>query len=255
MRYPLVIGNWKLNGSKHMVNKLITALRNELSSVVGCDVAIAPPVAYLDLAKYHLCGSRIALGAQNVDPHFSGAFTGEVSAEMLKDIGAKYIIIGHSERRTYHKESDEVIAEKFAVLKEAGLIPVLCIGESEAENEAGQTEAVCARQIYAILHSLSAKAFENTVIAYEPIWAIGTGKSATPAQAQAVHKLIRGHIAKHDAAIAEQVIIQYGGSVNAGNAAELFAQPDIDGALVGGASLKADSFAVIVKAAAQAKQE
>ncbi|CAJ0990850.1 Triosephosphate isomerase [Sodalis praecaptivus] len=255
MRHPLVMGNWKLNGSKHMVNELIAALRNELSSVVGCDVAVAPPVAYLDLAKHHLGGSRIALGAQNVDTHLSGAFTGEVSAEMLKDIGAKYIIIGHSERRTYHKESDEVIAEKFAVLKEAGLIPVLCIGESEAENEAGQTEAVCARQIDAVLNSLGAKAFENTVIAYEPIWAIGTGKSATSAQAQAVHKFIRGHIAKHDAAIAEQVIIQYGGSVNAGNAAELFTQPDIDGALVGGASLKADAFAVIVKAAAQAKQD
>ncbi|WMQ74032.1 MAG: Triosephosphate isomerase [Sodalis sp.] len=258
MRHPLVMGNWKLNGSKHMVNKLIAALRNELSSVVGCDVAIAPPVAYLDLAKHHLGDSRIDLGAQNVDTHLSGTFTGEVSAEMLKDIGAKYIIIGHSERRIYHKESDEVIAEKFAVLKEAGLIPVLCIGESETENEAGQTEAVCARQIDAILNNLGTKAFENTVIAYEPIWAIGTGKSATPAQAQAVHEFIRGHIAKHnaaDAGIAAQVIIQYGGSVNANNAAELFTQPDIDGALVGSASLKADAFAVIVKAAAQAKQD
>jgi len=189
-----------------------------------------------------------------VDTNLSGAFTGEISADMLKDIGAKYIIIGHSERRTYHKESDDFIAEKFAVLKEAGLIPVLCIGESEAENAAGETEAVCARQLDAVLKTMGAKAFENTVIAYEPIWAIGTGKSATPAQAQAVHKFIRGHIAKHDAAIAEQVIIQYGGSVNAGNAAELFTQPDIDGALVGGASLKADAFAVIVKAAAAAQK-
>lgn len=255
MRHPLVMGNWKLNGSKHMVNQLIAALRNELSNVDGCDVAIAPPVTYLDLAKHHLSGSRIVLGAQNVDTHLSGAFTGEVSAEMLKDVGAKYIIIGHPERRTYHKESDEVIAEKFAVLKEAGLIPVLCIGESEAENETGQTEAVCARQIDTVLNSLGAKAFEDTVIAYEPIWAIGTGKSATPEQAQAVHKFIRGHIAKHDAATAEQVIIQYGGSVNAGNAAELFTQPDIDGALVGSASLKADAFAVIVIVAAQAKQD
>ncbi|KYP95933.1 triosephosphate isomerase [Sodalis-like endosymbiont of Proechinophthirus fluctus] len=255
MRHPLVIGNWKLNGNKHIVIELIAALRNELSSVVGCDVAIAPPIAYLDLAKHYLGGSRIALGAQNVDTHLSGAFTGEVSAEILKDIGAKYIIIGHSERRTYHKESDDVIAEKFAVLKEAGLIPVLCIGESKVENEAGQTEAVCAHQIDAVLNSLGAKAFENTVIAYEPIWAIGTGKSATPAQAQAVHKFIRDHIAKHDAAIAEQVIIQYGGSVNADNAAELLTQKDIDGALVGSASLKADAFAVVVKAAVQANQD
>jgi len=254
MRHPLVMGNWKLNGSTHMVNELIAGLRNELSAVDGCGVAIAPPALYLDQARHQLAGSRIALGAQDVGINLSGAFTGETSAEMLKDIGAQYIIIGHSERRTYHKESDEFIAKKFGVLKDAGLIPVLCIGETEAENEAGQTEAVCAKQLDAVLNSLGAKAFENTVIAYEPVWAIGTGKSATPAQAQAVHKFIRDHIAKQDADVAEKVIIQYGGSVNAGNAAELFTQPDIDGALVGGASLKADAFAVIVKAAADAKR-
>ncbi|QTF10399.1 triose-phosphate isomerase [Brenneria izadpanahii] len=254
MRHPLVMGNWKLNGSTSMVNSLITGLRQELSDVDGCGIAIAPPAIYLDMAQHLLAGSRIALGAQNVDVNLSGAFTGDTSAAMLKDIGAKYIIIGHSERRTYHKESDEFIAKKFGVLKEAGLIPVLCIGETEAENEAGQTEAVCARQLDAVLNTLGAKAFENAVIAYEPIWAIGTGKSATPAQAQAVHKFIRDHIAKQDKAVAEQVTIQYGGSVNASNAAELFTQPDIDGALVGGASLKADAFAVIVKAAAEAKR-
>ncbi|PHM39549.1 triose-phosphate isomerase [Xenorhabdus mauleonii] len=254
MRHPLVMGNWKLNGSTHMVNDLIAGLRKELSNIDGCGVAIAPPTIYVSQAKDALAGSRIALGAQDVGVNLSGAFTGETSAEMLKDLGAKYIIIGHSERRTYHKESDEFIAKKFAVLKEQGLIPVLCIGETEQENEAGQTEAVCARQIDAVLNTLGASAFKDTVIAYEPVWAIGTGKSATPAQAQAVHKFIRDHIAKQDAAIAEQVIIQYGGSVNAGNAAELFTQPDIDGALVGGASLKADAFAVIVKAAADAKK-
>ncbi len=253
MRHPLVMGNWKLNGSKHMVSELINGLRKELSTVVGCGVVIAPPVMYLDQAKHAISGSHIALGAQNVDVNLSGAFTGEVSADMLKDIGAKYIIIGHSERRTYHHESDEFVAKKFAVLKTAGLIPVLCIGETEAENEAGKTEEVCARQIDAVLETQGAAAFNNAIIAYEPIWAIGTGKSATPAQAQAVHKFIRSHIAKKDAAVAEQVIIQYGGSVNDKNAAELFAQPDIDGALVGGASLKADAFTVIVKAAAAAK--
>ncbi|SLM65057.1 Triosephosphate isomerase [Dickeya aquatica] len=247
------MGNWKLNGSTSLVHELIAGLRSELSAVTGCGVAIAPPALYLDQAKHLLAGSRIALGAQNVDVNLAGAFTGETSAAMLKDLGAKYIIIGHSERRTYHHESDEFIAKKFAVLKETGLIPVLCIGETEAENEAGQTEAVCARQLDAVLNTLGAKAFDNAVIAYEPVWAIGTGKSATPAQAQAVHKFIRDHIARQDAAVAEQVIIQYGGSVNASNAAELFTQPDIDGALVGGASLKADAFAVIVKAAAQAK--
>ncbi|MBG6245428.1 triose-phosphate isomerase [Candidatus Symbiopectobacterium sp. 'North America'] len=254
MRHPLVMGNWKLNGSTHMVIELIASLRKELSTVTGCNVAIAPPELYLDQGNHQLSVGRIALGAQNVDVNLSGAYTGETSATMLKDIGAKYIIIGHSERRTYHKESDAFIAKKFGVLKEAGLIPVLCIGETEAENEAGETEAVVARQLDSVLSTLGATAFNDAVIAYEPVWAIGTGKSATPAQAQAVHKFIRNHIAKQDKAVADQVIIQYGGSVNAANAAELFTQPDIDGALVGGASLKADAFAVIVKAAAEAKR-
>ncbi|MGC6404943.1 triose-phosphate isomerase [Bisgaard Taxon 45] len=252
-RRPLVMGNWKLNGSKAFTNTLIQDLKTELAGVEGCDVAIAPPVMYLAEAEAALVGSEIALGAQNVDVNVQGAFTGDISTEMLKDFGAKYIIIGHSERRTYHKESDEFIAKKFAALKQTGLVPVLCIGESEAENEAGKTEEVCARQIDAVLNTLGAEAFNGAVIAYEPIWAIGTGKSATPAQAQAVHAFIRGHIAKKDKAVAEQVIIQYGGSVNDANAAELFTQPDIDGALVGGASLKAPAFAVIVKAAAKAK--
>uniref|UniRef100_A0A3B0LZ98 Triosephosphate isomerase n=1 Tax=Arsenophonus endosymbiont of Trialeurodes vaporariorum TaxID=235567 RepID=A0A3B0LZ98_9GAMM len=254
MRHSLVMGNWKLNGSTKMVEELIGNLRNELNNVTGCDVAIAPPALYLAQAKQALTGSKIELVAQDVDVNLSGAFTGDTSAEMLKDIGAKYIIIGHSERRTYHQESDEFIARKFAVLKSQVLTPVLCIGESEEENSAGKTKQVCARQIDAVLNSLGASAFENSVIAYEPIWAIGTGKSATPAQAQAVHKFIRDHIAKQDPAIAEQVIIQYGGSVNTSNAAELFSQPDIDGALVGGASLKPDAFATIVNAAAAAKK-
>ncbi len=252
-RRPLVMGNWKLNGSKAMTRELIAGLKAELADVKGCDVSIAPPVMYLAEAEAALKGSNIVLGAQNVDVNVSGAYTGDISTDMLKDFGAKYIIIGHSERRTYHKESDEFVAKKFAALKAAGLIPVLCIGESEAENEAGQTEAVCARQIDAVLNTLGAEAFNGAVIAYEPIWAIGTGKSATPAQAQAVHKFIRDHIAKQDKAVAEQVILQYGGSVNDANAAELFTQPDIDGALVGGASLKAPAFAVIVKAAEKAK--
>ncbi|MBN6069263.1 triose-phosphate isomerase [Aggregatibacter actinomycetemcomitans] len=252
-RRPLVMGNWKLNGSKVFTRELITGLKEELHGVTGCDVAIAPPVMYLAEAEAALVGTQIVLGAQNVDVNVKGAFTGDISTEMLKDFGAKYIIIGHSERRTYHKESDEFVAKKFGALKEAGLVPVLCIGESEAENEAGKTEEVCARQIDAVINLLGMEAFNGAVIAYEPIWAIGTGKSATPAQAQAVHAFIRGHIAKKSQAVADQVIIQYGGSVNDANAAELFTQPDIDGALVGGASLKAPAFAVIVKAAAKAK--
>lgn len=253
-RRPLVMGNWKLNGSKAFTKELIAGLKAELAGVDGCDVAIAPPVMYLAEAEAALAGSQIALGSQNVDVNVQGAFTGDISTAMLKDFGAKYIIIGHSERRTYHKESDEFIAKKFGALKEAGLVPVLCIGESEAENEAGKTQEVCARQIDAVINALGVEAFNGAVIAYEPIWAIGTGKSATPAQAQAVHAFIRGHIAAKSQAVADQVIIQYGGSVNDANAAELFTQPDIDGALVGGASLKAPAFAVIVKAAAQAKR-
>lgn len=252
-RKPLVMGNWKLNGSKAFTKELIEGLKAELAGVNGCDVAIAPPVMYLAEAEAALAGSQIALGSQNVDVNVQGAFTGDISTAMLKDFGAKYIIIGHSERRTYHKESDEFIAKKFGALKEAGLVPVLCIGESEAENEAGKTEEVCARQIDAVINALGVEAFNGAVIAYEPIWAIGTGKSATPAQAQAVHAFIRGHIAAKSQAVADQVIIQYGGSVNDANAAELFTQPDIDGALVGGASLKAPAFAVIVKAAAATK--
>ena len=253
-RRPLVMGNWKLNGSKAFTKELIEGLKAELQGVTGCDVAIAPPVMYLGTAETVLAGSQIALGAQNVDVNVKGAFTGDISTEMLKDFGAKYIIIGHSERRTYHKESDEFVAKKFGALKEAGLVPVLCIGETEAENEAGKTEEVCARQIDAVINALGVEAFNGAVIAYEPIWAIGTGKSATPAQAQAVHAFIRGHIAAKSQTVADQVIIQYGGSVNDANAAELFTQPDIDGALVGGASLKAPAFAVIVKAAAAAKK-
>lgn len=253
-RRPLVMGNWKLNGDKAFTKTLIADLKAELQGVKGCDVAIAPPVMYLAQAETALAEcDLITLGAQNVDVNVKGAFTGDISPEMLKEFGAKYIIIGHSERRTYHKESDEFIAQKFKALKEAGLVPVLCIGETEAENEAGQTEVVCAHQIDAVINALGVEAFNDAVIAYEPIWAIGTGKSATPAQAQAVHAFIRGHIAKKSQAVADQVIIQYGGSVNDANAAELFTQPDIDGALVGGASLKAQAFSVIVKAAEKAK--
>ncbi|AAP95669.1 triose-phosphate isomerase [[Haemophilus] ducreyi] len=253
-RRPLVMGNWKLNGSKAFTQQLIAELKTELAEITGCDVAIAPPVMYLSEAEIALAGqSTIRLGAQNVDINTQGAFTGDISTAMLQEFCAKYIIIGHSERRTYHAESDQFIAKKFAALKTAGLTPVLCIGETEAENEAGQTQQVCARQIDAIINSLGVEAFNQAVIAYEPIWAIGTGKSATPAQAQAVHAFIRQHIAEKSQAVADQLIIQYGGSVNDTNAAELFSQPDIDGALVGGASLKATAFAEIVKAAEKAK--
>lgn len=250
---PLVMSNWKLNGNKAFTQELIEKLQQNLQGVNGCTVAIAPPVMYLAQAEKALADSNIILGAQNVDVHTLGSHTGDISAEMLKEFGVKYVIIGHSERRMDHNESDEFIAKKFATLKEAGLVPVLCIGESEAENAQGLTEKVCAKQIDAVIKANGVEALQGAVIAYEPIWAIGTGKSATPDQAQAVHKFIRDHIAQYNREISEQLIIQHGGSVNDKNARELFAQPDIDGALVGGASLKAEVFAEIIKIASEVK--
>ncbi|UXI01471.1 triose-phosphate isomerase [Photobacterium sp. TY1-4] len=256
MRHPVVMGNWKLNGSKEMVSNLLKGLDAELNGVEGVDVAVAPPAMYLDLADQLIgkANNKIILGAQNVDINASGAFTGDISPEMLKDFGASHIIIGHSERREYHNESDEFVAKKFAFLKEHGLTPVLCIGESEAQNEAGETVAVCARQIDAVINTQGVEALNGAIIAYEPIWAIGTGKAATADDAQRIHAAIRAHIAEKSEAVAKQVIIQYGGSVKPENAAAYFAQPDIDGALVGGAALDAVSFAAIAKAAAEAKK-
>ncbi len=255
MRRPVVMGNWKLNGSKEMVVDLLTGLNAELEGVTGVDVAVAPPALYIDLAERTLTdeGSAIILGAQNTDINNQGAFTGDMSPAMLKEFGASHIIIGHSERREYHNESDEFIAKKFGFLKENGLTPVFCIGESEAQNEAGETEAVCNRQVNAVIDALGVEALQDAIIAYEPIWAIGTGKAATAEDAQRIHASIRAHIATKSQAIADQVIIQYGGSVKPENAAAYFAQPDIDGALVGGAALDAKSFAAIAKAAAEAK--
>ncbi len=255
MRQSVVMGNWKLNGNKEMVVDLLNGLNAELEGVSGVDVAVAPPALYIDLAERTLtdAGSAVILGAQNCDVNNSGAFTGDLAPAMLKEFGVTHIIIGHSERRDYHAESDELVAKKFGFLKENGLTPVLCIGESEAQNEAGETEAVCARQIDAVINLLGVEAFQDAIIAYEPIWAIGTGKAATAEDAQRIHASIRAHIASKSQAIADQVIIQYGGSVKPENAEAYFACPDIDGALVGGASLDAKSFAAIAKAAAKAK--
>lgn len=256
MRHPVVMGNWKLNGSKEMVSNLLKDLNAELEGVTGVDVAVAPPALYIDLAERVIAegGNKIILGAQNTDLNNSGAFTGDMSPAMLKDFGASHIIIGHSERREYHAESDEFVAKKFAFLKENGLTPVLCIGESEAQNEAGETVAVCARQLDAVIKTQGVEALEGAIIAYEPIWAIGTGKAATAEDAQRIHAQIRAHIAEQSEEVAKNVVIQYGGSVKPENAAAYFAQPDIDGALVGGAALDAKSFAAIAKAAAEAKK-
>lgn len=251
-RRPLVMGNWKLNGSKEFTVELLTGLKAELAANPECEVVVAPPALYVSLAVAN-AGEQIAVGAQNCDIHLQGAFTGETSVAQLKDCGVKYVIIGHSERRQYHAESDAYIAQKFDVIKKEGLVPVLCIGETEEENEKGLTETVIKTQLNAVIEAYGAQAFEGSVIAYEPVWAIGTGKSATPDQAQAVHAFIRNYLASFNAEVAAKVQVLYGGSVNDANAQALFGQPDIDGALVGGASLKAPAFATIVKAAAACK--
>lgn len=248
MRFPLVIGNWKLNGSKQLVAALLGELQRSLAPYHHCEVAVAPPHLYLDQAAALLGQKRlIALAAQNVDNHGQGAFTGEISASMLQEFQVTYVMIGHSERRTYHQESNALIAEKFACVKQAGLTPVLCMGETAAQRNEGATQAVCTAQLDAILQQSGIAAFQACVIAYEPLWAIGSGQSATPEQAQAVHQFIRESIAQQDAHIAASVRLLYGGSVTAHNAQALYAMPDIDGLLVGGAALQASTFTDIIR--------
>jgi triosephosphate isomerase (TIM) len=249
MRQALVAGNWKLNGSVASTQRLIDDLIAGLKRDLPTEVAICPPFVYLALAQAKLKGTRLALGAQDVSDQDAGAFTGEVSAPMLKEFGVRFCIVGHSERRHIYGESDALTARKFAAARRAGLIPILCVGELLEEREQGNTEQVVARQLDAVVDLESIGAFAQAVIAYEPVWAIGTGKTATPEQAQAVHAFIRGRLADHDATVADQVRILYGGSVKADNAAELFSQGDIDGGLIGGASLKCDDFLAICNAA------
>ncbi len=214
------------------------------------DIAVFPPYVYLTDAVRMLEGGRIAVGAQDVCAESAGAFTGQVCATMLKDVGCTYAIVGHSERRRWYHEDDALVARKFAAAQHAGLTPVLCVGESLEEREANHTERVIARQIDAVIAMHGIGGFARAILAYEPVWAIGTGRTASPEQAQAVHAFLRGRIEAQDAKIGGQLRILYGGSVKAGNAAELFAMPDVDGGLVGGASLSADEFQRICAAAA-----
>lgn len=252
MRKPFVAGNWKMHGSKAMCQSLIAELLALETTVAGVDVAVCPPLVYIDSVKQQLSSSSIAVGAQNSAVEAGqGAFTGEVSVQMLKDLGCDYVIVGHSERRTLYGETDEIVADKVATALAAAIKPILCIGETLAEREAGITEQVVATQINAVLDKVGIDAFGSIVIAYEPVWAIGTGKTASPEQAQAVHAFIRGLFAKHNAAIADNLIIQYGGSMKPDNAKELLAQPDIDGGLIGGASLNAEDFMSICQAAGE----
>ncbi|URJ31281.1 triose-phosphate isomerase [Blochmannia endosymbiont of Camponotus sp.] len=249
MRRLLVIGNWKLNGNKNTITNLIVRLVMACASISKCSVAVAPPVMYLDLVMRYLTNSNIWMCAQDVDIHISGAFTGDVSAAMLQDLNTRYVLIGHSERRIHHKENDAYIAKKFFILKKIGLIPILCIGENKREYDAGQTQSVCLNQIKSVIKLLGVEAFKDSVIAYEPIWAIGSGMSASPESVQIVHKLIRNYIANYNVSIANKIVIQYGGSVTPENVTQFLNQKDIDGVLVGSASLNADSFSMIVRAA------
>ena len=250
MRTPYIAGNWKMNLERKSALGLAAALREHVGRRQDVDVAVFPPFVYIDEIARALGGSPIRVGAQNCCDESSGAFTGEVSAAMLVDVGAEIVILGHSERRHIYGESDELVNRKVHAALDAGIEIILCVGETLEERERGVTEAVVGRQLDAVLAVAGVAAFARAILAYEPVWAIGTGKNATPEQAQAVHAFIRTRIAARDATIADGLRLLYGGSVKAANAAELFDQPDVDGGLVGGASLKADEFVRICAAAA-----
>ncbi len=249
MRTPLVAGNWKMNGSLAENRTLLSGLLDGLARVGEVEVAVCVPYVYIPQVAETLRETRLAWGAQDVAKEEQGAFTGEVSASMLLDFACKYAIVGHSERRALYGETNEVVAFKFAAAIEKGIVPILCVGELLEERERGTTEAVVQRQLNAVVEHCGIDAFASAVIAYEPVWAIGTGKTATPQQAQDVHAFIRGWLADKSETIAERVQILYGGSVKATNAAQLFAQADIDGGLIGGASLNAEEFLQICEAA------
>jgi triosephosphate isomerase len=247
MRSTLIAGNWKMNGSLKTVIELIEAIKAGDSG--NAQLAVCPPAVYLMKVGGMLDGTDIALGAQNVCDQETGAFTGEISASMLTECGCQYAIVGHSERRNLYGESDELVANRFAVTVGSGLTPILCVGETLEEREKGVTENVVSRQLDAIIDRQGIAVIERAVIAYEPVWAIGTGQVATPEQAQAVHRFIRGKLAALDDQVADKVQILYGGSMNPTNAGELLSQPDIDGGLIGGASLKAADFLAIGQSA------
>jgi triosephosphate isomerase len=250
MRRLMVAGNWKMHGSRAANQALLAELEMTLKPEWPIDIVVFPPYVYLSDAVRMLEGGRIAVGAQDVCAESAGAFTGQVCASMLKDVGCSYVIVGHSERRRWYHEDDALVARKYAAALKAGLTPILCLGETLEERESQQTEAVIARQLGAVIETHGAGGFAQAILAYEPVWAIGTGRTASPEQAQAVHSFLRNRIEAQDAKMAREVRILYGGSVKAGNAAELFSMPDVDGGLIGGASLSADEFQKICAAAA-----
>lgn len=246
MRPTLIAGNWKMNGSLQSVIQLVEGIKSGDSG--SANLLICPPAVFLMKVGGMLDQSRVQLGAQNVCDQASGAFTGEISAGMLREAGCAYAIVGHSERRSLYFESDQLVAARFAMAQQSGLIPILCVGESLQEREAGITETVVARQLDAVFETQGVAALQNCVIAYEPVWAIGTGQVATPDQAQSIHAHIRSKLAGIEKAAADKVQILYGGSMNPANAGELLSQSDIDGGLIGGASLKAADFLAIAQA-------
>ena len=247
MRTPRIAGNWKLNGSLASNAALLDGVRAGAAGLKA-ELAVCVPAPYLAQVQSALAGSGVNWGAQDLSVHDSGAYTGEVSAAMLGDFACRYVIVGHSERRSYHGETDELVAQKAVRALSAGLVPIVCVGETLAEREQGATDAVVIRQLKPVLEAVGAD-LAKIVVAYEPVWAIGTGKTATPDMAQQVHELIRATLAQADAAAAATVRILYGGSMKPDNAGELLAKPDIDGGLIGGASLKAVDFLAIAKAA------
>ena len=248
MRQILVAGNWKLNGSKESIKQLISGITAGAAGTGDTAIAVCPPFVYIPMVADLLAGSKVVWGSQDVSDQGSGAFTGEVAGDMLSEFNCTYAIVGHSERRSLYAEDDEFTARKFAAARKAGLTPILCVGETLEEREQGVTEDVVGRQLDAVIALEGIGAIGESVIAYEPVWAIGTGKTATPQQAQDVHAFIRGKLAALDPGVAEKVQILYGGSVKGANAAELFAMADIDGGLIGGASLDATEFLTICKA-------
>ncbi len=249
MRRPMVAGNWKMHGSRSENSQLIEGLLLGLPAHSVPEVVVCPPFPYLWEAGRQLKASEVALGAQSVCAEAVGAFTGEVSAAMLKDVGCRFVIVGHSERRSLYREDDALVARKFLAVQGQGMTPILCVGETLEERERGDTLAVVTRQMNAVLEVAGIGAMKQSVVAYEPVWAIGTGKTATPEQAQDVHAEIRRVIAGHDNGVAAGLRILYGGSVKATNAQQIFSMPDVDGGLIGGASLKADEFLKICTAA------
>lgn len=249
-RRPFIAGNWKMNTRRHSAVALVRQLIEGLDSGVQVEVAVCPPNPYLAVVADQLAGSPIELGAQNLYPAGDGAYTGEVNADMLNDVGCRFVILGHSERRQYFGETDTFVADKLQAALAGNLVPIVCVGETLEQRQSDQTEDVVRTQVRGSLAGLDEVRAAGIVIAYEPVWAIGTGLTATPAQAEAVHRLIRDLLGElFSPEIAAQIRIQYGGSVKADNAAELLAQPNIDGALVGGASLKASDFLAIIAAA------